>query len=136
MKVSISGSKPTSVSVSTSTNTLNVSAVVETPVITSLASKTTKQQVSVTPSGPKGEQGDKGEQGEQGPAGKDGGLRYTHNQMIPSDTWVIDHFMGVMPHVVVVDSSGDTVFGDVKYETLNRLSITFGGAFAGMAYLN
>jgi hypothetical protein len=136
MKVTVVAQKPTAVVSTSSNKVLNVSAVTDSPIIAEIATKATKQYVQVTPSGPKGDDGEQGEQGIQGPAGKDGDLRYEHNQMTPSADWIIDHMMGVMPHVIVVDSAGDTVWGDVRYVSPNRITITFGGAFAGMAYLN
>ena len=64
---------------------------------------------------------------------------YRHNQNTASAVWSITHNLGKMPNVKVVDSTGELVFGTVKYDTndlLNKLTITFGGSFAGTAYLD
>ena len=64
---------------------------------------------------------------------------YKHNQAQSSKTWTINHNLGKMPNVKVIDSQGELVFGTVVYDKddlLNKLTITFGGAFAGTAYLD
>lgn len=64
---------------------------------------------------------------------------YKHNQSSASSKWTITHNLGKMPNVKVIDSTGELVFGTVVYDTtdiLNKLTITFGGSFAGTAYLD
>ena len=64
---------------------------------------------------------------------------YKHNQSSASSKWAITHNLGKMPNVKVIDSTGELVFGTVVYDTtdiLNKLTITFGGSFAGTAYLD
>lgn len=64
---------------------------------------------------------------------------YKHQQSTSSDKWTITHNLGKMPNVKVIDSQGELVFGTVVYDKndlLNKLTITFGGAFAGTAYLD
>ncbi len=61
---------------------------------------------------------------------------YTHNQSTASATWVIAHGLGFYPNVHVEDSSGADVEGDVRYDNLNQITITFSAAFAGVAYLS
>jgi hypothetical protein len=36
----------------------------------------------------------------------------------------------------VVDSNKDIVYGNVKYNTLNTLTITFSAPFSGQAFMN
>ena len=50
--------------------------------------------------------------------------------------WNIDHFLGKYPSVVVIDSAGDEVEGEVEYVNSNTLRITFSAAIGGKAYLN
>ena len=75
-----------------------------------------------------------------GTGGADGGggtsTTYPFDQAYASTTWTIAHGLGKYPAVTVVDSSGDTVEGDVKYIDANSLTIGFSAAFAGTAYLN
>lgn len=61
---------------------------------------------------------------------------YIHDQLLPSNTWTVIHNLGKYPAVTVTDSSGNTVVGDIKYESLNKVTISFTSAFAGKAFLN
>ena len=61
---------------------------------------------------------------------------YTHEQDVVSDIWTIQHNLNKMPSVVVVDSGGSTVEGDISYIDFNTLTISFNGAFTGKAYCN
>ena len=65
-----------------------------------------------------------------------GDKHYTYTQSIPSDTWVIQHNLGKCPDVTVVDSAGSEVIGDCEYTDTNSVTLTFSGAFGGVAYLN
>jgi len=85
--------------------------------------------------GLKGDKGDQGEQGIQGPLGL-AGQTYIFNQLTPLSVWTISHNMGNHPSVSVVDSSGNVVIGDIEYIDSNNITITFGSAFGGIAYLN
>ena len=81
-----------------------------------------------------GHQGIQGEQGIQGPPGMD--LAYIHNQLAPSDTWLITHNLDKFPSVSIVDSAGSLVIGDVDYININNITVIFTAAFGGKAYLN
>ena len=61
---------------------------------------------------------------------------YTHNQAVPSASWVINHNLGRKPSVTVIDSAGDECAGLVDYTSSNSLTLTFSAAFSGYAYLN
>lgn len=61
---------------------------------------------------------------------------YTHQQGAASDVWVIAHGLAKKPSVTVQDSAFDAVDGDVFYNDLYNLTITFSAAFSGVAYLN
>jgi hypothetical protein len=86
----------------------------------------------IGPRGPEGPKGDKGDKGEQGPPG----VSYVHDQNEPSNEWIILHYLGRMPSVTIVDSSGRYVIGDVQYLDENVIRVTFSGGFSGRAYLN
>ena len=77
-------------------------------------------------------------QGPSGPRGVDGvgDLHYLHTQMAASATWTITHNLGKYPAVTVIDSAGDQCEGAVVYVDTNTITLTFGAAFAGAAYLN
>jgi hypothetical protein len=61
---------------------------------------------------------------------------YTFNQASPLAVWVINHSLGRFPSATVVDSSGNMVEGDVVYNSSNQVTLSFGVAFSGVAYLN
>lgn len=86
--------------------------------------------------GPEGPEGDVGPQGPQGEPGVDGDKHYSHEQMVASATWTINHGLEKYPSVTVVTSGGDEVEGDVSYPSLNIVTVTFTSAFGGKAYLN
>lgn len=57
-------------------------------------------------------------------------------QSSASDTWEITHNLGKFPSVSVVDSAGSKVIGEVTYNSINKVTLTFSAAFSGNAYLN
>jgi len=61
---------------------------------------------------------------------------FFHEQLSASATWVIPHLLGKNPSIVVHDSAGTEVYGDVTYDTANQVTIVFTGSFSGEAYLN
>lgn len=69
-----------------------------------------------------------------GELGGDRNFEFTQNSA--SDTWKITHNLTKYPSVTVIDSSGNVVLGEVKYNDLNSLTVTFSGAFSGKASLN
>ena len=79
--------------------------------------------------GQRGPQGPKGDKGDPGSS-----LSYTQNAV--SSTWSITHNMGFNPNVTTVDSAGTAIEGTVTYNSLNALTVTFGIATSGKAYLS
>lgn len=61
---------------------------------------------------------------------------FLFTQSTASDTWVIHHNLNKYPAVVVMDSSGNVVTGDITYDDENQVTITFKGGFKGKATLN
>lgn len=61
---------------------------------------------------------------------------YTHTQSLAASTWEITHSMNKYPSVMVTDSTGAEVEGDVQYTGLNTLTIKFSAPFAGKAFFN
>nr|WP_309099063.1 siphovirus ReqiPepy6 Gp37-like family protein [Fredinandcohnia onubensis] len=61
---------------------------------------------------------------------------YVHDQIAPASTWTILHNLNKMPSVTVIDSGGNEVIGDRKYDSMNKVTLTFTTAFAGKALLN
>lgn len=61
---------------------------------------------------------------------------FVYEQSEASDEWIIVHNLNKYPAVSIIDSAGDEVIGNVHYDTLNQITITFVGAFKGKATLN
>lgn len=57
-------------------------------------------------------------------------------QTTASNTWVITHNLNKYPSATVIDSAGTEVVGNITYNSLNQITITFSGAFKGSATLN
>lgn len=68
--------------------------------------------------------------------GKVSDKTYTHTQSESSATWVIVHNLNKYPCTVIVNSAGEEVIGDIKYDSTNQITVTFKGAFKGTAILN
>ncbi|NWJ94582.1 MAG: hypothetical protein HXX20_02270 [Chloroflexi bacterium] len=65
-----------------------------------------------------------------------GDKNFIYTQNTPSTLWTITHNLGKYPSISAIDSAGTQVFGEVKYLSLNQLTISFGWAFSGKASLN
>lgn len=74
--------------------------------------------------------------GEKGDTGSGGDKNYVHTQLTSSDTWVITHNLNKYPSVTTFDSTGEEVIGDITYNNVNQVTISFAGAFKGRATLN
>lgn len=61
---------------------------------------------------------------------------FAYDQGIPSSIWTINHGLGKYASIVVTDTAGSIVMGDVQYVDLNNITITFNASFSGSAYLN
>lgn len=61
---------------------------------------------------------------------------YIHKQQSASDTWTIVHNLGKFPSIMVVDSAGTVVIGEIVLQTTEQAVISFNGAFSGKAYCN
>ncbi len=65
-----------------------------------------------------------------------GDKNYVHEQRVPSDTWVIYHYLDKKPSVTVIDSAGTEVEGEVEHVDNRSIIIRFSGEFTGIATLN
>lgn len=63
-------------------------------------------------------------------------LGYEHIQEVASTVWTIEHGLGFVPNITVVDSAGTVVEGSYDYPDSNTVILTFVGAFSGRAYLS
>lgn len=60
---------------------------------------------------------------------------FIHYQNSPISEWNINHEMNCHPSIIVIDSSGNEVIGDVQYIDGNNVKIKFSGAFSGKAVM-
>jgi hypothetical protein len=61
---------------------------------------------------------------------------YVHTQGTPAEVWTVTHNLGKNPSVTVVDSAGTVVIGQVDYNSINQITLTFKASFSGKAYFN
>jgi hypothetical protein len=61
---------------------------------------------------------------------------FVYTQASPSAVWTINHNLNKYPSVTIVDSADNMVFGEVFYNSLNQVTLTFAGAFSGKAFIN
>lgn len=76
--------------------------------------------------GPQGPQGIQGIPGPPGPS-------YTHTQSVASDTWIVNHNLGIVPSVEIRNSGSQVVEADVVHISTNQTNIYFAAPFAGTA---
>ena len=61
---------------------------------------------------------------------------FVFTQGVPATTWTIQHDLNKFCSVTVVSDSNNVMIGNVTYDGLNELTITFSAAFSGKAYFN
>ncbi len=65
-----------------------------------------------------------------------GGLaNYVHEQTVPTLTWTIDHNLGFIPSVILLDGTGRVMVAEYQHPSVNRTVIVHGKPTAGTAYL-
>jgi hypothetical protein len=71
----------------------------------------------------------------QGPQGIPGSASaaYSHNQVTPSDTWLLNHNLGFYPNVEVRSVGGKEMIGEIIHTSINQVIVYFDSAFAGTA---
>lgn len=71
-----------------------------------------------------------------GPRGKEGEARtFLHEQMIPSDLWVINHGFDARPNVSITDGGSTEVVGDVDHPSPGIATVKFAFPVIGRARL-
>lgn len=61
---------------------------------------------------------------------------YVHDQQTASASWVINHNLGKFASIHIVDTAGDEIIGQVTYNTINQITVTFSSLVSGKAYIN
>lgn len=64
-----------------------------------------------------------------------GGVSYTHHQTVPAATWVIDHHLGLVPNVVVLDVSGQQMITEIQFPSDQTVLVIHSAPYAGTAFL-
>jgi hypothetical protein len=59
-----------------------------------------------------------------------------YTQASPAAVWVVSHNLNKYPSSTVVDSANEVVYGEIVYDSLNQVTLTFAGAFSGKAFFN
>ena len=78
--------------------------------------------------------GPQGIPGPQGPPGASGSDIYDHTQSVASDTWTVNHNLGVKPDVEVRNSGGGVVGAEVLHVSDNITMIFFSSPRTGSAH--
>jgi len=60
----------------------------------------------------------------------------SHTQTTAATVWTVNHGLGFIPNVTVVDSAGTVIEGSYNYPNENTIVLTFAGAFSGKAYFS
>lgn len=61
---------------------------------------------------------------------------YVHDQQVAASSWVINHNLGKFASIHIVDTAGDEIIGEVTYNTINQITVTFTSQVSGKAYIN
>ncbi len=91
------------------------------------------QTIEIITVGPQGSQGNTGEQGVQGETGPS--PTFEQHFADATDTWYVVHPLNAKPTVTTMDLNGDEIIGDITYDGIVAVTITFGMPFAGTAIL-
>ena len=65
-----------------------------------------------------------------------GDKNYVHSQGLANSIWTINHKLGKLPSVTVLDTAGTEVIGNVMMVDDNNIIIVFNSSFSGTATLN
>jgi hypothetical protein len=61
---------------------------------------------------------------------------YVHDQQVASSSWVVPHQLNKYASVSIVNTANQAIVGDITYNSLNQLTITFTSPISGKAYIN
>jgi hypothetical protein len=74
--------------------------------------------------------------GSAAPGGGVGDKTFAHYQASAAATWLVEHHLGKLPAVTVLDSARTQVIGDVIYLDPDHLEVRFSAPFSGVAVCN
>lgn len=61
---------------------------------------------------------------------------YVHTQSSVANSWIVPHNLNKYCSVTVVDSNDNVVIGEIHYDSLNQVTLTFTASFSGKAFCN
>ena len=64
-----------------------------------------------------------------------GVISYTHHQTVPAASWVIDHHMGLIPNVFLLDDNGEQMIAEIRHPSDQTTIVVHGAPYTGTAYL-
>lgn len=64
-----------------------------------------------------------------------GGASFTHRQAVAATTWVIDHHLGLIPNVTVLDDGGQEMFAELRFPSDQTCVVVHSKPYTGSAYL-
>jgi len=65
-----------------------------------------------------------------------GDKNYVFTQSTNSATWIVNHGLNKYPSVTVANNADITIYGEVEYDSLNQVTITFADPTNGKAFFN
>jgi hypothetical protein len=65
-----------------------------------------------------------------------GSSNYVHTQSSASTSWTVTHNLNKYCSVTVVDNNDDVVIGEIHYNSVDQVTLTFTAAFSGKAFFN
>lgn len=80
-----------------------------------------------------GPQGVPGPPGADGTSGAPGGAYFLLTQSAASATWLVQHNLGHIPHITIIDASGEVVITDIHHTDVNQAVLTFASPTTGKA---
>lgn len=70
-----------------------------------------------------------------GGGGGGGGASFVFTQSAPAATWVIDHHLGLIPDVLVLDNTGQQMIAELRFPSNQTCVVLHSAPYAGTAYL-
>lgn len=61
---------------------------------------------------------------------------YFYEQQRAAKTWEVTHNLNKYPSVTVIDTEGRVAYGEIVYNSLNKVTLSFSAAFSGSVTLN
>lgn len=63
------------------------------------------------------------------------GASFTFTQSTPLATWTINHNLGFIPDVILVDGSGQELYAEIRHPSTNQCVVYHSAPYVGTAYL-